>query len=86
MAHLAWAVEYNNCISAVEFDPPTHTHNECPEYDIKQSDEEAPVMLELWSTPSLLLLPGPLWPRVVAPDWVLSMGQAELTFKLNANK
>ena len=28
-------------------------------------------MLELWgmrSTPLLLLLPGPLWPRVVAPD------------------
>ena len=28
-------------------------------------------MLELWgmrSTPSLPLLPGPLWPRVVAPD------------------
>ena len=38
-------------------------------------------MLELWvmwSTLSLLLLPGPLWPRVVAPDSVLSMGQIEL--------
>ena len=23
-------------------------------------------------------LPGPLWPRVVAPDSVLSMGQLEL--------
>ena len=29
-------------------------------------------------TPSLLWLPGPLWPGVIAPDWVLSMGQIEL--------
>ena len=45
--------------------------NECPGYDTKQSDGEVPVMLDLWgmwSTPSLLLLPGPLWPRTVAPD------------------
>ena len=52
-------------------------HNECPAYDTKQSDGEVPVMLELWgmwSTPSLPLLPGPLWPRVEAPDRVLSMG------------
>ena len=35
-------------------------------------------MLELWgirSTSSLLSLPDPLWFGVVAPDWVLSMGQ-----------
>ena len=46
-------------------------HNECPGFDTKQSDGEAPAMLELWgmrSTPSLQLLPGPLWPGVVAPD------------------
>ncbi len=38
-------------------------------------------MLELWgmrSTPSLLLLPGPLWRKLVAPNRVLSMGQIEL--------
>ena len=38
-------------------------------------------MLELWgmgNTPSLLLLTGPLWPGVVAPDWALSMDQIEL--------
>ena len=38
-------------------------------------------MLELWgmrSTPSLLSLSGLLWPGVVAPDRVLSMGQIEL--------
>ena len=49
----------------------------CPGYDTKQSDGEVPAMLELWgmrSTPSLPSLPGPLWPRVVAPDRALSMG------------
>ena len=48
-----------------------------PHYDTKQSNGEAPVMLEFWgmqSTPSLPLLPCPLWPRVVAPDRALSMG------------
>ena len=30
------------------------------------------------STPSLPLHPGPLWPGVVAPDRVLSVGQKEL--------
>ena len=32
----------------------------------------------MWSTPSLPLLPGPLWAGVVAPDSTLSMGQTEL--------
>ena len=52
----AWAVEYTDCTSG---------------YDTKQSDGEVPAVLELWgmrSTPSLPLLPGPLWPGVVAPD------------------
>ena len=47
------------------------TPNECPEYDTKESDGEVPAMLELWGIWSTLLLPslpGPLWPRVVAPD------------------
>ena len=55
--------------------------NECPGYDTKQSDAEAPVILELWgiqSSPSLQSLPGPLWPGVVALDRVLSSGQIEL--------
>ena len=30
------------------------------------------------STPSLPSLPGPLWPGVVAPDRVQSMGRIEL--------
>ena len=52
----------------------------CPEYDFKQSDGEAPEILELWGmgSTSLPLLPGPLWPRVVTPERVLSMGQIEL--------
>ena len=55
--------------------------NECPVFDIKQSDGTAPVMLELWgmqSTLSLSLFPGLLWPRVVAPDKVLSRCEIEL--------
>ena len=54
--------------------------NECPKYDIKNSDGEAPA-LELWgmwSTSSLPSLTGPLWLGVVAPDRVLYMGQIEM--------
>ena len=50
--------------------------NECPGYDTKQSDGEVPVMQGFWdmrSTPSLPLLPGPLWPGVVVSDRALSM-------------
>ena len=45
--------------------------------DAKESDGEVLVMLELWgmqNTSSLPLLPCPLWPRVAAPDRILSMG------------
>ena len=56
-------------------------------YDTKQSDGEASIILELWGTrriPSLPLLPGPLWPGLVAPDWFLSKGQYNYTvMKLN---
>ena len=72
----AVAIEYTDFISAEGYDSP----NEFPIYDTKQSDSEAPA-LELWgmcSTPSLPLLLSQLWPRVVAPDSVLIMGQIEL--------
>ena len=62
--------------------------NECPRYDNKQSDGEAPVRLKLWgmwSTLSLPLLLGPLRPGVVAPDRVLSIGQIELNCVLKQN-
>ena len=51
--------------------------NECPDYGTKHSDDEVPIILELWgmgSTPSLPSLPGPPMPWVVAPDRALSMG------------
>ena len=70
------AAEYTDYISAEGWVSP----NRCPGYDINQSDAEAPV-LKFWgmqSTSSLPLLPSPLWPRVVAPDRVLSMAQIEL--------
>ena len=55
--------------------------NECPGYDTKQSDGEAVVKLEIWGMRSTLSLPslsGPLWPGLVAPDRVLSIGQIQL--------
>ena len=55
--------------------------NECPGYDTKHYDGEAPVILELLrmqSTPLLPSLLGPLWSGVVAPGRVLSIGQIEL--------
>ena len=76
----------------------TPTLNECPGFDTNQSDDEVPVMLKLWgmrSTPSLPLLPAPLWPGVVAPDkgpiywlnrtkpWFWQL-DCVLTFKLRA--
>ena len=62
--------------------------NECPGYDMKKSDGGVPVMLELWgmrSNSSLQSLPGPLWPVVVVPDRVLSIGQIELNSVLMLN-
>ena len=73
MAQSAGAVEYTDWISAERQD----FSNVCPRYDTKQSDGKATVMLDFWgirSTSSLPFLPDPLWPGVVAPDRVLSMG------------
>ena len=70
LAQSAGAVEYTDCFSTEGL----KKLDECPVYDTKQSDGEVPLMLELWgmrSTPSLPLLPGPLWPGVVAPDRAL---------------
>ena len=52
LAQLAGAVKYTNCFSTEEYLP-----NECPGYDIKQSDGEVPAMLELWGMWSTPLLP-----------------------------
>ena len=77
VTQLTVAVEYTDCISAEGVRP--HLSHECLRYDTKQSDGEAPVMLELWgSTPLLPSLPGPIWTGVVVPDRVLSMGQIKL--------
>ena len=71
-AQSAGVVEYTDCTSAKGQDSP----NKCSGYDTKRSDDEAPVMLGLWgmqSIPLLPLLPGQLWPGMVAPDKALSM-------------
>ena len=76
VAKSAGAVEYTDCFTAEGQDPPP-APNESPGYDTKQFDGEVPVMLELWgmwSTPSLPLLPGPVWAGMVIPDRALSMG------------
>ena len=39
----------------------------------------------MWSTPSLPLIPGPLWPGVAVPDWALSTSQIELFECVPAN-
>ena len=73
----AGAAEYTDYFSAEGSDSPI----ECPGHNTKQSDGEATEMLKLWgiwSIASLPSLPDPLWPRVVAPDRVLPMGQIEL--------
>ncbi len=54
--------------------------NVYPGYDTKQSDGEAPVMMELGGmrhSPLLPPLPGSFWPGDVSPDRVLYMGQIE---------
>ena len=58
-------------------------------YDTKQSDGEVPVMLELGGIGSTSLLPShsrPLWPHVVTPDSILSMGQIVLNCILILNE
>ena len=40
-------------------------------------------LMGMWSTLSLPLLPAPLWPGVVEPDRVLTIGQIELFGHLN---
>ena len=72
----ARTVEYADFLSADEYPPP----NECPRYDSKQSDGDAPVLelLGMWSNPSLPSLSGPLWPGVAEPDRAMSMGQIDI--------
>ena len=45
---------------------------------IQTNEVPALELREMWCTRSLPLFPSPLWPGVVAPDRVLSMGQIEL--------
>ena len=68
IAQSAGAVEYTDCTSAKGVIPPPKRVS-C--YDTKPSDGEVLAVLEfsgMRSTPLLSLLPGPLWPGVVAPD------------------
>ena len=44
-AHSFWTVEYTDFISAAWYEP---FPKECPRYDIKLYDGQAPVMMEVW--------------------------------------
>ena len=62
--------------------------HKCPVYDTKQSNGEIAAMLEIcWtqSAPTMPSLSYQLWPSVLAPDRVLSMGQIELNYVLMLN-
>ena len=58
-------------------------HQRLSRYNTKQSEGGDPVMLELWGLRSTSFIP--LWPGVVGPDRVLSMGQIELNRVLMLN-
>ena len=62
LAQLAGAVVYTGCISIERYD----SLNECPRYDTKQSDGEAPLVLEFWgmrSTPFIAIDPRSILAR-----------------------
>ena len=84
MAKSAGAAEYTVYISAEG----QNSSKKCLEYYTTQSDGEVSVMQKLWgiwSTPSLPSLPGPLWPGLLVPDWVLSMGQIAINRVITPN-
>ena len=54
LVKFTWVVEYTDCIFAEGYPP---LRNKSPGYDIKQSDGEAPLMLELWRIRSTSSLP-----------------------------
>ena len=84
LAQSALAVEYTDCFSAEDSNSP----NELSGFDPKQSIGVAPVIVELMGmrrNPLLPSLPGPLRPRVVAPDRVPFMSQKELNCVLMLN-
>ena len=78
-AQFPGSVEYTDFVSAEWVRP--LSPNECPRYDIKQSDDEAPA-LEFGGNVGVSLhchfLPDLLTSGVVAPDRVLSIDQIEL--------
>ena len=55
-------------------------HNKFAWRDIKRSGGQAPIqeLMRIWSTPSLPFFLGPLWPGVVVPVRVPSMGCIEI--------
>ena len=71
MKYLQAKKNINTAQSAASLQGSKTSLHECPGYKIK--------LLGIRNTLSLTLLPGLLWPGVVAPERVLSMGQIELS-------
>ena len=67
-----WTIEYADSMFTEDF-----VSSDSPGYDIKEFDDEAPLLKRwgIWNTLLLPLLPGPLWFRVVVSVRVLSMNQ-----------
>ena len=80
-----WIICWLHLCRRVRPPPPT---NEYPGYDIKLSAGEALVLelWEIWSIPSLSLLPGSLWLEMMVPVRASFMGQIELHNQLTAFK
>ena len=81
-AQLARVIEYIDYMSAMWLDP----FGECPDMTLNLE------LWGMWSSSSLPLFPGllwpgvgPLWSGVVTPGRVLSMGQIELNYILMLN-
>ena len=82
---IGWGCRIHRLYRCREVSP---TPQRVSRYDMKQSQGEVIVMLELRemrSTLSFPSLPGPLWPSMVALDRVLSMDQIELNCVLTLN-
>ena len=79
---------FKNSISNTAQSAGAVEYTDCPGYATKQFDDEVPVMMELWemqNTPSLLLLPGPLWLGLVALDRALNNLQWLICHKTQPN-
>ena len=68
------AVEYTDCTFAAGWDPPPTSVLDMTLNNLMVRFQWYWSLQGMQSTPSLPLLPSPLWPGMVAPERALSMG------------